>query len=144
MTCYFANGFACTTFTKTSKLQSRLSGSPARLGLPNNATPISIPNSINQSNGKLQEVKVNNNGLVSCTWNIRTGLITKEQELTDILKTEKVDIIFLAETDTRMLINESSYIISGYKTMLPVKAAKSELVRILGLIKESITPYFKH
>ena len=42
-----------------------------------------------------------------------------------------------------MLINESSYRISGYKTILPVKTAKSELVRIVCLIKESITPYIK-
>ena len=70
-------------------------------------------------------------------------MLTKEQELADILITEKVDIIFLTETDKRMLINEECYRISGYKTILPHKKENSELVRIVCLIKEEIVPYIK-
>ena len=38
-----------------------------------------------------------------CSWNIRRGLTTRELELKNILKSEKLNIMFLVETDLTML-----------------------------------------
>ena len=47
--------------------------------------------------------------------------LTREKELIDLLKTENIDFAFLTETDTRSLLNEDSYTVAGYKTVLPIK-----------------------
>ena len=83
------------------------------------------------------------NALVCCTWNIRRGLIKREIELIDLLKSENVDVIFLTETDTKSLSKEEDYCIQGYKTILPITDPKSGLVRIIGLVKEEHIPHIK-
>ena len=47
------------------------------------------------------------------TWNIRRGLITKENELTILLDSEDFDVIFLTETDT-CVQNAKDYKIKNY------------------------------
>ena len=37
-----------------------------------------------------------------CSWNIRRGLIKRELELKDMLNSEKLNIMFLVETDTKL------------------------------------------
>ena len=51
--------------------------------------------------------------------------------------------MFLTETDARNLTNEDSYVIQGYKTILPLKSPDCNLVRIICLVKEDILPSIK-
>ena len=81
--------------------------------------------------------------LKCCTWNIRRGLLTKESELTHLLNNEKIDIMFLTETDSQNLINEDSYVIKGYKSFLPLKNPNINVVRIVCLVKENLLPFIK-
>ena len=37
------------------------------------------------------------------TWNIKRGLVLREFEIKEILEKEKIDILFLTETDTRSI-----------------------------------------
>ena len=78
------------------------------------------------------------NALKCCTWNIRRGLVTREPELRILLKSEDIDVIFLTETDTKNTVNEDSYTIEGYKTILPLKSISNNLTRILCLVKENL------
>ena len=77
------------------------------------------------------------------TWNIRRGLLTREAELKNLLSSEKIDIMFLTETDTHNLTNEDSYVLQGYKTILPKIKCGENLVRIICLVKECILPFIK-
>ena len=69
--------------------------------------------------------------------------MTKEQELKEVLRHESMDIMFLTETDTRRLVKEDSYLIEGYKTVLPLKKENDELVRIVCLVKDHLLPFVK-
>ena len=109
------------------------------MGIPIYATSITNSNSIKNRKIHISDDK-DSNALICCTWKIRRGLLTKEKELREILNSEKVDIIFLTETDTKMLLNEESYKIQGYKTYLPLKKENCESVRILCLVNEAIVP----
>ena len=51
-------------------------------------------------------------------WNLRRGLIKREHEITELLKRQNLDVLFLVETDTASIKNEKDYRISGYKTIL--------------------------
>ena len=73
-----------------------------------------------------------------CSWNIRRGLIIRELELKNILKTEKVNIMFLVETDTKMLNGKEDYKIEGYETILQKTDQKTEKIRIIGLVEEEM------
>ena len=35
------------------------------------------------------------------TWNVRRGLVKRENEITNLLLTEELDVLFLTETDTK-------------------------------------------
>ena len=71
-------------------------------------------------------------------WNIRKGLITRELELKLLLSSEKIDIIFLTETDTRTVPTAMDYQIEGYTTILPKMSENNNLIRILCLIKNEL------
>ena len=77
------------------------------------------------------------------SWNIRRGLIKRELELKNLLYNEKIDIIFLTETDTKNLSTESDYLIQEYKTILPIIDPKCGVVRIISLVKENLLPNLK-
>ena len=55
------------------------------------------------------------------SWNIRRGLIIREQELKDIIKTNSLNIIFLTETDTTSVNAETVFKIPGFKTIVQLK-----------------------
>ena len=57
--------------------------------------------------------------------------------------TENVDVLFLTETDIKNLVNDESYVIQGYKTILPIISPVSDLVRIVCLVKECFLPRIK-
>ena len=120
-----------TTKSKTSSREPRISGTSTRVGLTLNPESITISIS--------KPVKyVCKNALKCCTWNIRRGLVTREPELRILLKSEDIDVIFLTETDTKNIVNEDSYKIEGYKTILPLKSISNNLTRILCLVKENL------
>ena len=54
-------------------------------------------------------------------WNIRRGLVKREHEITELLTSQKLDILFLVETDTKMIMEEKDYKIFGYRTFLPLR-----------------------
>ena len=58
------------------------------------------PNQTNQTN------KTRRKNIIFCSWNIRRGLVIREQELKSIINSNGVDIIFLVETDTNFINNE--------------------------------------
>ena len=58
--------------------------------------------------------KQSSNTIRCCTWNIQHGLIKKELELTNLLESEKIDVIFLTETNTRAISKPEDYQIKGY------------------------------
>ena len=49
----------------------------------------------------------------------------REEELKDLLQKERADMIFVVETDTKMILEEKDYRVSGYKTILPKRAETS-------------------
>ena len=78
-----------------------------------------------------------------CTWNIKHGLIKREQELKIFLEQEKIDIIFLTETDTKAIQKESDYQIKGFETFLPIKKSHTDAVRIIALVKNRLVNNIK-
>jgi hypothetical protein len=84
-----------------------------------------------QPNDVEQQLKI-------CSWNIRRGLIKRELELKSILKTEKVNIMFLVETDLTMLNGKEDYKIEGYETILQKTDQNTEKIRIIGLVEEEM------
>ena len=72
------------------------------------------------------------------SWNIRRGLIIREQELKDIVKSNALNIIFLTETDTNAVNTDKDFKIPGFKTIVQLKKNESLPTRIIGLIDESM------
>ena len=70
------------------------------------------------------------------TWNIRRGLITKENELILLLTTEDIDVIFLTETDTNMQ-NAKDFHVKGYTTRTQLCGETNQTIRILALTKDN-------
>jgi hypothetical protein len=68
----------------------------------------------------------NQETLIISTWNIRRGLIVREIELKNMLNDEKIDIMFVTETDTKTLENEKSYQVEGYNTVFPQKKMRTQ------------------
>jgi hypothetical protein len=59
-----------------------------------------------------------NADLICCAWNVKAGLGKRELEIRNLLKTEKIDILFLNETDSVNIHKESDYNIEGFSTIL--------------------------
>ena len=53
-------------------------------------------------------------------WNIRGGLIKRRKEITNLLKKERIDVVFLTECDIRHIGEKNPYNIEGYKTFYPL------------------------
>ena len=71
-----------------------------------NGVPVTGPNKTKQENENERNVQTNNKQetkrqLNIGTWNVRRGLVRRENEINDILKTHEVDIFFLTESDTK-------------------------------------------
>ena len=65
-----------------------------------------------------------------CSWNIRRGLIKRELELKDMLNSEKLNIMFLVETDTKLPNGKSDYKIEGYATVLQKTNQVNDIVKV--------------
>ena len=74
---------------------------------------------------------------VGC-WNIRRGLVIREQELREIIKVCSLDLVFLTETDTTSVNGENDYVIPGFKTLVQKKKDASLPTRIIGLVSEKL------
>jgi hypothetical protein len=59
-----------------------------------------------------------NADLICCAWNVKAGLVKRELEIRNLLKTEKIDILFLNETDSVNIHKESDYNIEEFSTIL--------------------------
>ena len=69
------------------------------------------------------------------TWNVRRGLITKEIEISELMKSEDIDVMFLTEADTKK-INVEKYKLLGYNTIAQLCEGEEDVVRIIALVKE--------
>ena len=71
----------------TPSMEPRIFGTSVGVGIPikPNTVPITITKPV---------MKKQINALVCCTWNIRRGLIKREIELIDLLKSENVDGLY--------------------------------------------------
>ena len=101
---WFGKAFKLPTSIKASPTVEPRITSPA-IGLGVAIKSIPVPKSIN---------KKQPNALKCATWNIRRGLIKREIELTDLLRSENLDTIFLTETDIKGISKDEDYLIQGY------------------------------
>ena len=76
------------------------------------------------------------------TWNVRRGLIRRENEISQLLQSEDFDVLFLTETDTKRQ-NAADYKIKGYTTHIQAVAKDEDLVRILALTRDSCGTSFE-
>jgi len=67
-----------------------------------------------------------------CSLNIRRGLLKRELELKNMLNSEKLDIMFLVETDTKMIKGKDNYKIDGYETIIQKTDTNTEKIRIIA------------
>ena len=79
--------------------------------------PNNIP--ILKNNTQIKNRESGQHDLNIMCWNIRKGLITRELELKLLLSNEKVDLMFITETDTRSISCQLDYQIEGYVTIMP-------------------------
>ena len=85
---------------------------------------------------KSTEKKISRNDLKIGSWNIKRGLITKENELKALLREEKFDILFLNETDTKNIKSKKDFEIDGFVTILPKIPSETGLVRMISLVSK--------
>ena len=85
-----------------------------------------------------QTLKETNNSLTICSWNIKQGLIKREEELKDMLKSECIDIVFLMETDNKNLEKESDFQVEGYKTVFHKRKDHTTMLRMMCLISKEV------
>ena len=71
------------------------------------------------------------------TWNIKRGLVKRELEIKELLNKEKINILFLTETDI-ILCNTEDYKIEGFTTIFQKRESENEKIRIVALIKEDV------
>ena len=83
-----------------------------------------VNNSQNETKRKTKWIE-NKRKLNIATWNIRRGLITKENELVQLLQEEEIDVMFLTETDTS-LQNAETFQITGYTTHIQLCKEKKK------------------
>ena len=101
----------------------------------------SHPNSIPVLNPASKKPEINpptQKNINICSWNIRRGLIIRELELREMIKKSSVNIIFLVETDTVAVNDESDYKIQGFKTLVQTKKNNTLPTRIICLIDEDL------
>ena len=73
---------------------------------------------------------------------MRRGLVKRENEISELLRSEDMDILFLTETDTKRS-NLANYSLEGYATYLQKSVGDNCNVRILALVKDNIGLDFK-
>ena len=98
--------------------------------------PILSKNQTNKTSNKKTYNKKEKKLLNLCSWNIRRGLVIREQELISIITSNSIDVVFLVETDTVSVNNETDYKIPRFKTVIQNKKSESHPTRIICLINE--------
>ena len=68
------------------------------------------------------------------TWNVRRGLVRRENEINDLLRVHDVDIFFLTETDTK---NVRSFNLPGYTTIAQQCKNETDIIRIIALVRNN-------
>ena len=71
------------------------------------------------------------------TWNVRRGLVKRENEIRLLLQSEDIDILYLTETDSQKL-NLNKYNITGFTTFLQLCEEEGDTVRIIALVRDNI------
>ena len=66
-------------------------------------------------------------------WNIRRGLVKREIELTELIGSFKLDIIFLVETDSNLIQTEIDFKIKGFTTEFHLKENCEQKTRMICL-----------
>ena len=74
-----------------------------------------------------------------CAWNIRRGLVIREEEIKSLVRLNSLNIVFLVETDTSAINSETDYRIPGFKTLIQKKDNAQDHTRILCLIDEKMS-----
>ena len=74
-----------------------------------------------------------------CSWNIRRGLILREQEIINLIKQNSINILFLVETDTNEVNVDTDYTIQGFKTIIQNKKDSQTPTRIICLVDEKLS-----
>jgi hypothetical protein len=100
--------------------------------------PIGPKNTTRPNKETRQENRNKNQEINIGCWNIRRGLVIREQELMEIIKDNSLDLVFLTETDTTAVNNENDYRITGFKTLVQNKKDTSSPTRIICLINERL------
>ena len=100
------------------------------------------PRKLERSNSKCKPTKPLLNVRVGC-WNIRKGLIKREQELKNLMQNQELNIMFLVETDTMMIQKSEDYKIEGFITILPKIQNQNDSVRVLCLVQEEMKEEIK-
>lgn len=88
------------------------------MGKPASVDSNAVPTSI------LKPAKTNPKQIRIASWNIRRGLLIREEELKSIIKTNNLGVIFLVETDSNSVNNETDYKLPGFKTIVQKKNKK--------------------
>ena len=92
-------------------------------------------------NNKKDQQKTTKKGVNVCSWNIRRGLLIREEELKSIIKSNSLNVIFLVETDTNSVNTETDYKILGFRTLIQMKESPNDLTRVVCLIDEKMSDY---
>jgi hypothetical protein len=98
--------------------------------------PIPIP-ILNQHNQKVQ--KPDKQLIRIGSWNIRRGLVIREQEILNLIRQNNLGILFLVETDTLAINTEVDYKLLGFKTIIQNKKDNSTPTRIISLVNEKLS-----
>ena len=94
--------------------------------------PITVPT-------PLLDRTLNNASINICCWNIRRGLLIREPELKEIIAQNKINIIYLVETDTTSIVSEADFKIPGFKTIVQKKKDSPTITRIVCLVDEKLS-----
>ena len=113
---------------------------------PNAIPKVKAPRKQNQNqkteqNRKKENTDSGNNGThrkekTIGTWNIRRGLIKRENEIVEILTSQNIDVLFLTETDTKRSDAEK-FVIKGFNTVMQRVSEEEDIVRVIALIREN-------
>ena len=98
------------------------------VGEPKPVDPITVPATVLNK----KQVRV-------CSWNIRRGLILREQEIISLIKQNSINILFLVETDTNEVNVDTDYTIQGFKTIIQNKKDSQTPTRIICLVDEKLS-----
>ena len=78
------------------------------------------------------------NDLKCAAWNIFRGLTKRRTEIINLLKNEKIDVLFLTECDAEYINEKNPYTVENYKTLYPLLRDEDEKTRIICLVHERL------